>query len=376
MKRNLISLVCILVVVLFLLVSISACGNNTGSVTPQMENETHSEAALSQESPSSEEQSVGAIEWQDTAVETLVREKLDKLDGDIFESDLEDILSLQIWGDEHILFDEDLVMASSYGPDFSYLNGQYYVFEGKKYEFGSVTTLADIAHFKNLEILVVGGNNIFSADGVGDLSGLKYLSLASNEMEDISALTGLTSVTKLNLSKNKISSLNSLGNMSELQWLDIRWNSITSIDSLPVLRNLEVIELSGNNVADFSILGKFPGLRILEVERCSISDLSSFTGITQVTLLDLDYNSISDISPLASMTGLENLKLKSNSISDISALAVLEKLAFLNLGENEISDLEPLRGLASLEVVWLKDNPVTDWSPVEHVENVLGLPVG
>ena len=91
--------------------------------------------------------------------------------------------------------------------------------------------------------------------------------------------------------------------------------------------------------------------------RLSEADLSLLAGLTGLKELYLAANGISDISSLAELAGLNRLGLDNNNISDISPLAGLTNLKWLGLHRNKIADFSPLDGLHEhVKLVW-HDNP-------------------
>lgn len=109
---------------------------------------------------------------------------------------------------------------------------------------------------------------------IGILTGLEYatnlqsLSLLSNLITDISALSGLVNLRTLNLEGNRI----------------------TDISALSGLTNLEELNLKQNRISDISVLSGLTNLRTLSIHRNSVSDLSPLTALTCLKWLDLRIN--------------------------------------------------------------------------------------
>jgi len=180
---------------------------------------------------------------------------------------------------------------------------------------GTVVTFPD----SNLEIAV--------REAIGKLGGpiytseLEGLSFLSATRRDITDLTGLeyTNLTHLSLAYNQVSDISPLASLTNLTWLDLAHNQVSDISPLASLIDLTTLHLSYN----------------------AISGVSPLASLTNLTWLSLGENQVSDISPLASLTNLTWLSLAHNQVSDISPLAPLINLTHLGLDLNRTSDIFP-----------------------------------
>lgn len=134
--------------------------------------------------------------------------------------------------------------------------------------------------------------SIKSLDGIEYCTALDTLRLWGNEIEDLSALSGLPSLSFLNLGNNHIENISALSSLTDLKWLSL-WN---------------------NDIEDISPLSELPKL----------------------TFLNLGSNQIEDVSPLSGMIELRSLSLSDNKVVDVSALDGLTKLEYLGLLDNPI----------------------------------------
>ena len=113
-----------------------------------------------------------AIAFPDPNLEAVIREAIDKPEGDIYASDLEGIILLNADG-------------------------------------GGIRNITGLEYCRNLE----------------------YLSLRGNEITDVSPLSGLTNLTELDLSFNEINDV-SLSRLTSLEWLRLDNNQIVDISPL------------------------------------------------------------------------------------------------------------------------------------------------
>ena len=89
----------------------------------------------------------------------------------------------------------------------------------------------------------------------------------------MSALQGLTNLTKLNLHGNQLS----------------------DVSALQGLTNLTVLYLSDNQLSDVSALKGLTNLTVLWLEKNQLNDVSVLQGLTNLTVLDLCYNQLSEL---------------------------------------------------------------------------------
>jgi len=128
--------------------------------------------------------------------------------------------------------------------------------------------------------------------------------LNDNLILDVSPLSGLTSLTDLQLYSN----------------------AIEDITALSGLTDLENLRLNGNSISDISALSELTGLAVLHLWSNSITDISALTGLTGLWVLRLNDNpDLTDIQPLLDNMGLGAealVDLRSTNVScpDVAAL--------------------------------------------------------
>ncbi|MFZ5351969.1 MAG: leucine-rich repeat domain-containing protein [Bacillota bacterium] len=94
--------------------------------------------------------------------------------------------------------------------------------------------------------------NIQSLEGIQYMTGLEYLYLAGNNISDITPLKDLTSLKSLMLCENNITDISSISNLINLQSLSLRINNITDISPLENTVMLTLLKLEGNSISDYS----------------------------------------------------------------------------------------------------------------------------
>ena len=142
-----------------------------------------------------------------------------------------------------------------------------------KWAVGSVGSIvADPANF-----LAPGlGRSILNISALSGLTKLTHLDLRGHRISDISALSGLTKLTHLYL-----------GDVA----LDHTRYSGTTLGQTVRFSNQAPVDVNCTSLLGYTLSN-------------SISNISALSGLTNLTVLDLTGNVVSDLSPLASNTGL------------------------------------------------------------------------
>ena len=214
--------------------------------------------------------------------------------------------------------------------------------------------------------------------GIRDLTGLEFavnlkeLRLGLNEISDLSALKGLTSLSVLDLHRNReIWDLSPLRGLRQLTWLSLRGNKIMDVSPLKGLKSLTYLHIGYNKISDAAPLQTLTNLTSLNLDANRMLEVSVLKGLINLTNLAVDDNQISDVSPLQDLTNLQFLNLNDNQkISDVSPLKDLTNLKFLDLHGNKIVDVSPLKNLTNLINLRLQENQILDISPLQDLTNL------
>ena len=107
-------------------------------------------------------------------------------------------------------------------------------------------------------------------EGITDLSGIEYctnltmLDLSRHQIRDVSPLSSLTNLTMLQLNSmgfpNQIDDISPLSSLTNLTYLSLRSNEISDISPLASLTNLQWVSLYNNQISDISPLVENSGL--------------------------------------------------------------------------------------------------------------------
>ena len=238
----------------------------------------------------------------------------------------------------------------------------------------AATAAVTEAEMKTLTSLTAERASIRNLTGLEKATNLTTLNLSFTSgvwvdgITDISALSGLTKLTNLNLSGNSITDISALSGLTKLTNLDLSYNR-------GVNRNL-----SGDSTRTCQAGGEWSGSApsFVSARSGGISDISALSGLTKLTTLYLHSNNVGvgNISALSGLTKLTNLSLGGNGISDISALSGLTKLTNLYLSLNRITDISALSGLTKLTRLDLEANNVGNISALSGLTKLTNLYLG
>ena len=282
-----------------------------------------------------------------------------------------------------------------------------------------IQDLEGLQHATNLTSLNLQRNRIASISQLSALSQLEVINLYSNkELDDISVVSGLTSLKQISVGSCNISDLSPIAGLTQLQILDIQGNPAT--DSTPIhnLTNLTRLTLGtgddAGSIADISFLSEFSKLTNFSAAKSNITGISSLAGNTGMDYLNLNNNSISEISVVSGMPGLRYLYFDNNNVSDISPVANLTDLLeiaysnytvqshdpltnlsklknvwfsgtgatsishladkpdlnYVNIQNNSIGDLTPIQGSTKIQFLYIRNNQVTDIAPVQNMSEL------
>ncbi len=198
------------------------------------------------------------------------------------------------------------------------------------------------------------------------LARLTVLEAPNESIVELTGLESATGLTRLNLrsdpgkwlNRNDISDLAPLSGLTSLTYLNLENNRISDVSPLAGLTNLIYLNLENNRISDVLPLAGLTRLRRLHLEDNELTDVTPLAGLTRLTWLHLEDNELTDVSPLAGLTNLIWLNLRRNELTDVSPLAGLTRLTRLDLRRNELTDVSPLAGLTRLRrltIDWFVD---------------------
>ena len=188
------------------------------------------------------------------------------------------------------------------------------------------------------------------------LTDLRKLNLRDNRVMDISPLSTLHELSDLNVARNRLVSIQSLGALKSLQTLNIEGNILLegNISALSSLENLQNINISHTGVQDLLPLQHLKNLRWIYASHNKIRSLSPLILKKNLITLHISDNPIDSLEPLSALPSL--ITLEANKIGNVSLIPLPKSLVFLSLDSNGIRDSDPFPESLTLFTLSLKGN--------------------
>lgn len=166
------------------------------------------------------------------------------------------------------------------------------------------------------------GNNLTNINKIAEFSNLVNLNLSQNKnLNDLSPITKLQSLTWLNLNDCNLTDVSGLANITindvdlnndSLQ-VELKNNNITDVSVLENA-NIQILFLNGNK--NINKIGNLKNVLNLDLSDCNLEDISILSKLDNLTILNLDNNKIKDISVLDKLDNLFECSIKNQKITD------------------------------------------------------------
>ena len=211
-------------------------------------------------------------------------------------------------------------------------------------------TYSDLAYLPYLESLEIPGAANGELVHLKSLSQLTDLHVENGSLseDELSAIGQLTGLKRLTLSNCGISSIASLSHMNQLQYLDLSQNTIRNLSVIGDMQELEELYLNNNVVTDLTSLSSLTKLRMLDVSYNSLKSVDPIRSITALTYLNFAHNEVSDIRMLTSLVALIELNASYNALTDVTAISSCTALEVLNISNNTVADISGLNTLIKI----------------------------
>lgn len=214
-------------------------------------------------------------------------------------------------------------------------------------EAQSYADLAFLPYLESLQIPDAANGELVNVKGLSYLTEL-HVENGSLSEEELSAIGQLSGLKRLTLSNCGISSIASLSHMNQLHYLDLSGNTIRNLSVIADMQELEELYLNNNVVMDLADLAGLTKLRILDVSYNSLKSVDPIRNITSLTYLNFAHNEVSDVQMLTSLVALIELNASYNALTDVSTISSCSALEVLNISNNTITDISGLNTLIKI----------------------------
>jgi Leucine-rich repeat (LRR) protein len=223
--------------------------------------------------------------------------------------------------------------------------------------------LQSMTKLKTLDISDCGSlRNVDALKGLANLEEVKFDSLYSLESLENLNYTG----TELSLWLwNALKNLDGVQNMHQLESISIGCENISDITALKGMKSLKKIEISSSdNLLSLSGIESLPSLEELHIDSEVINSFSGLKDLKSLDKVHIQCDRLNNLKGLEEAPNITDLNLTSKGLEDISNIKSLTKLKDLDL--SECSSIESLSGLEKLNL--LKSLKVTDCSKLKSLD--------
>ncbi|RXN10995.1 leucine-rich repeat and IQ domain-containing 1 [Labeo rohita] len=210
-------------------------------------------------------------------------------------------------------------------------------------------SLSTLSECNNLQTLTVRRCGLTSLDGLNQCAQIRYIDVQENSITYVDC-GGLANLQVLLLGRNQLMNIHGLDGAENLQILQLSHNNISRISGLGPLKMLLRLSVDHNQLLSTRGLNEIYTLLHLD---CSYNHLSHIEGLENCALLntlDLRGNSLTEVPVLQNHVLLRDLHLDDNLISSVHDLESywLPLLQNLSVAHNRSLVLETVPGLIKL----------------------------
>lgn len=185
---------------------------------------------------------------------------------------------------------------------------------------------------------------------------LKEVCIVIQKISDISVLSGLKDLSKIELKHNQITDLSPVSGMEHLTSVGINDNPVRDISPLLECPGLAFLDLCDVKGYDPSVIGELGDFQYLDIS--NQTDSYRYLSGKNIYSLRIEWSSLDDLTVLDGVSGLEELKIGHTHVTDLSPLAKHTGLKRLNIAAVPAKDLSVLKALPLLEEVTVSEDMI------------------
>ena len=241
--------------------------------------------------------------------------------------------------------------------------------EAVRYAIEKENGAINIKDINTLQVLDASNRKIKNLDGVENLIELRDLNLEDNFIKSVSPIKNLTKLEKLNLRNNEIKSLKEI-QFQDIIYLNIRNLSLrhnverdeegndtrlSDISLLTQMVSLRKLDLRDNHIKDLSPISDLRRLTELDIRENKFESIEPLETLTRLKKLNIRDNKTKSLKPIRYLSYLTYLNIHSNtnleSLEPIQGLVNLETLIMRNVKINDISFLNKLTKIQDFNAI-------------------------
>lgn len=300
-----------------------------------------------------------AVSFDDSKIERMVRRSLSKPNGVIRVKELEAVTELSNEGiDGYVKTLSDLDMM----PNLETL-----ILDGENMLM-SISQLSGKAKLKNL-VLSGCGLDSTETNALGSLSALEMLDLSNNSLTSVSFLSNITTLKFVYLAQNSIDDISALSASKSIVMIDASQNRISAVPDFDAQIPLETLILGTNSISDISTVHRYTSLTYLDISKNLVKNAKNLSALTKLETLDISGNGIVNFDFLSSLKSLKELNVNDTSFVSAKSVSGLNLVSF-SAGNTGLANLDALAGMKELVSLEIANTNVTELAPVKDAKKL------
>ena len=210
-----------------------------------------------------------------------------------FPEDFENVRGLLFGADETVILDGEYEFYEFYyHPQLNRTYKFTIVDQTFENSVGTIKTLADLKHFKNLESLDLIYHADVDLETLPVLPRLNSLAVILGKADNLKFLNQFEDLARLDLCLVFEPDLEPIRELTKLRNLALMYIPFTSLDFLENKPDLIALTITDAPVEDFSEVASLTNLQSAYIEMTKLKDVSPFMELENLTSLLLDLNEI------------------------------------------------------------------------------------
>lgn len=214
------------------------------------------------------------ITIKDSGLEFIIREELGKLEGDLLQSDLNEIENLMINNNETPVYELD-------GLEYAYNLSSF------SYSDGTLKSLSPIKNHQELYYLSVSYSEIEDPIEMFNNPILESVSFIDVPGIDGSFLRNSKMMLTLGIYGGEVDNLDFITDMSILEGLSVESSGLLSIDALKDKKHITGVDLQKNNISDISVLATCDALFSINLSYNNVTDIGPIMDLEDLLILTI-----------------------------------------------------------------------------------------
>ena len=171
--------------------------------------------------------------------------------------------------------------------------------------------------------------------------------MSSPKLQDITALSWVSSLTDLSINDTAVSDLTPISNLRGLTHLSFYSTRVADLQPIAELTALRSLNFSLTSVTSIAPLAKLAALQALRMSRSHVADLSPLASLTSIRRLEY-WGPATDLSPIGALTQMEDLLIPHTHGDSYRFVRKLKKLEYFRAEGSNFGRLSDLLGLRKL----------------------------